>query len=83
VLSGGLVLAAVFMATDYSTTPVTNWGKVIFAFGCALFTVIIRVFGSLPEGVSYAILLMNILSTPIEILTARKPFGANKKGGKA
>ena len=83
VLSGGLLIGAIFMATDYSTTPVTNWGKVIFAFGCAFFTVIIRIFGSLPEGVSYAILLMNILATPIELLTAPKAFGAKKKGGKA
>ena len=83
VLSGGLLIAAIVMATDYSTSPVTNRGKVVFAFGCAFFTVIIRMFGSLPEGVSYAVLLMNILSTPIEILTSRKAFGANKKGGKA
>ena len=84
VLGGGLLIGAIFMATDYVTSPITKWGKVIFAFGCALFTVIIRVFGSLPEGVSYAILLMNILSTPIEILTAPKALGAikAKKGGK-
>lgn len=82
-LSGGLLIGAIYMATDYSTTPITKWGKVIFAFGCAFFTVIIRIFGSLPEGVSYAILLMNILSTPTEILTTRKPLGANKKGGNA
>ena len=82
VLGGGLLLGAIFMATDYVTSPITKWGKVIFAFGCALFTVIIRVYGSLPEGVSYAILLMNILATPIEILTAPKALGA-KKGGKA
>ena len=83
VLGGGLLIGAIFMATDYVTSPITKWGKVIFAFGCALFTVIIRVFGSLPEGVSYAILLMNILSTPIEILTAPKALGAAKakKGG--
>lgn len=85
VLGGGLLIGAIFMATDYVTSPITKWGKVIFAFGCALFTVIIRVFGSLPEGVSYAILLMNILATPIEILTAPKALGAikAKKGGKA
>lgn len=83
VLGGGLLIGAIFMATDYVTSPITKWGKVIFAFGCALFTVIIRVFGSLPEGVSYAILLMNILSTPIEILTTPKALGAAKakKGG--
>ena len=85
VLGGGLLIGAIFMATDYVTSPITKWGKVIFAFGCALFTVIIRVFGSLPEGVSYAILLMNILATPIELLTAPKALGAvkAKKGGNA
>ena len=83
VLSGGLLIGAIFMATDYSTSPITKWGKVIFAFGCALFTVIIRMYGSLPEGVSYAILLMNILSTPIELLTKGKAFGAKKNGGNA
>ena len=82
-LSGGLLIGAIFMATDYSTSPVTKWGKVIFAFGCALFTVIIRIYGALPEGVSYAILLMNILSTPIELLTKRRAFGAKKNGGNA
>ncbi len=84
VLGGGLLIGAIFMATDYVTSPVTSWGKVVFAFGCALFTVIIRYFGSLPEGVSYAILLMNIISPYIEKLCAPKPLGAvSKKGGKA
>lgn len=80
VLGGGLLLAAIFMATDYVTTPINRWGKVVFALGVALITVVIRFFGSLPEGVSYAILLMNILSPYIEKLCARKPLGA---GGKA
>ncbi|MBQ8140278.1 MAG: RnfABCDGE type electron transport complex subunit D [Clostridia bacterium] len=78
-LSGGLILGAFFMATDYSTTPQTPWGKVIFGIGCGLITVIIRVFGSYPEGVSFAILLMNILTPYINNLTRRKPFGAIKK----
>ncbi len=77
-LSGGLILGAVFMATDYSTTPSTSWGKVIFGVGCGLITVLIRVYGSYPEGVSFAILLMNILTPYINIWTRRKPFGAKK-----
>lgn len=59
VLSGGLFLGAIFMATDYVTSPVTKWGQVIFAVGCGALTVFIRYFGSYPEGVSYAILVMN------------------------
>lgn len=78
-LGGGLVLAAVFMITDYVTTPINTLGKVVFAVGCALITALIRFFGSLPEGVSYAILLMNILSPYIEKLCARKPLGAGGK----
>ena len=66
ILSGGLLFAAVFMATDYVTTPITRWGKVIFAVGCGLITVLIRFYGSYPEGVSFAILFMNILSPYIE-----------------
>lgn len=80
VLSGGLLIGAVFMATDYVTTPITRSGKMIFAFGCGLITVLIRFFGTYPEGVSFSILLMNILSPYIERWTAKKPLGA--KGGK-
>jgi electron transport complex protein RnfD len=75
VLSGGLLLGAIFMATDYSTTPSTKWGKVIFGLGCGIITVLIRVFGGYPEGVSYAILLMNILTPHIEKLDRRKAAG--------
>lgn len=78
ILSGGLVLGAVFMATDYVTTPITRSGKMIFAFGCGLITFLIRSFGSYPEGVSYAILFMNILSPYIEKLTAPKALGGTK-----
>ena len=74
ILSGGLFLGAIFMATDYVTSPTFNLGKLIFGVGCGLITVVIRVFGSLPEGVSYAILLMNLLVPYINMLTARKPF---------
>jgi len=79
VLTGGLLLGAVFMATDYSTTPPTKWGKVIFGVGCGVITVLIRVFGNYPEGVSFAILFMNILTPYISIWTARKVFGTGGK----
>ena len=75
VLAGGLILGAVFMATDYVTTPVTNLGKVVFCVGCGLLTFYIRAFGSYPEGVSISILVMNLLVPFIEKLTARKPLG--------
>ena len=75
VLGGGLLLAAVFMITDYVTTPLRPLGKVIFAFGCGLITVLIRFWGSYPEGVSFAILLMNILSPYIDRWCEKKPFG--------
>lgn len=75
VLSGGCLLGAIFMATDYTTSPVTEKGKVIFGLGCAALTMIIRVFGSYPEGVSYAILLMNIMCPLIDKFTKTKPFG--------
>ncbi len=78
VFGGGLMLGAIFMATDYVTTPTTDLGKLIFGIGCGLITFVIRQFGSLPEGVSYAILLMNILVPHINRLTLSKPFGAGE-----
>ncbi|MBQ7343554.1 MAG: RnfABCDGE type electron transport complex subunit D [Clostridia bacterium] len=78
-LGGGVVFAAFFMATDYSTTPINRLGKVVFAFGCGVLTVIFRFFSSLPEGISYALLIMNILSPYIEKLCTFKPLG---KAGK-
>ncbi len=78
VLTGGLLLGAIFMATDYSTTPQTKLGKVIFGFGCGIITVLIRVFGNYPEGVSFAILFMNILTPHINTWTRRNPFGGAK-----
>ena len=77
-LSGGLILGAVFMATDYVTSPVTPWGKVIFGVGCGLLTFLIRYFGTYPEGVSFAILIMNILTPYIDKFTAHKVFGGKK-----
>lgn len=78
ILSGGLMLGAIFMATDYVTSPYTKWGKVIFAVGCALITFAIRQWGSYPEGVSFSILFMNILTPHINNWTATKPFGGVK-----
>lgn len=75
VFGGGLMLGAIFMATDYVTSPTTNLGKLIFGIGCGIITFVIRKFGSLPEGVSYSILLMNILTPHINRLTLSKPFG--------
>lgn len=75
ILSGGVMLGAIFMATDYVTTPIMPLGKVIFGVGCGLITFVIRQFGSLPEGVSYSIILMNILTPHINNITKAKPFG--------
>ena len=80
VLAGGLVFGAVFMATDYVTTPITRVGKMIFAFGCGLITFLIRMYGNYPEGVSFAILFMNIISPYIEGWT--KPKALGKRGSK-
>lgn len=79
VLSGGALFAAIFMITDYVSTPITFGGKLVFAFGAALITVLIRFYGSYPEGVSFAILLLNILSPYIEKWTTKKPFGGAGK----
>lgn len=78
-LSGGLIIGAIFMATDYVTSPQSRPGKIIFGIGCGLITVIIRHFGNLPEGVSFSILLMNILTPHINRLTTPKPFGMEVK----
>jgi len=74
-LSGGLVLGAVFMATDYATTPITMRAKMLFALGCGIITFVIRWFCALPEGVSYSILCMNILAPWLERWTRKKPLG--------
>lgn len=77
ILSGGLFIGAFFMATDYVTSPTTPLGKVIFGVGVGLITVLIRFYGNYPEGVSFAILMMNILNPYIDNLTQRKLFGGN------
>ena len=79
VLSGGLLFGAVFMATDYVTTPIRTSGRIIFALGCAIITVLIRFFGGYPEGVSFSILIMNIVSPFIDKLTTKVPFGGKRK----
>ncbi|MDR3313422.1 MAG: RnfABCDGE type electron transport complex subunit D [Oscillospiraceae bacterium] len=79
VLGGGLILGACFMATDYSTSPIHWKGKVVFAIGCGLLTGLIRFYGNMPEGVSFSILLMNLLVPLLENLTAPKAFGKEGK----
>lgn len=79
VLSGGLIIGAIFMATDYVTSPATPLGKIVFGVGAGVITVLVRFWGVYPEGVSFAILLMNILNPYISSLTARKLFGGGKK----
>lgn len=79
--TGGLMLGAVFMATDYTTTPTTPWGMVIFGIGCGVLTFVIRRFGGYPEGVSFSIILMNVAAPLIEKATRPKSFG--EKGGAA
>ena len=75
---GALMLAAFFMATDYSTSPMTAMGQVVFAIGCGVITAIIRLWGGFPEGVTYAILLMNLLVPLIDKLTKPRVYGAAK-----
>ena len=77
-LSGGLILGAVFMATDYTTSPVTEKGKAVFALGCGILTVVIRFYAGYPEGVSFSILIMNIVTPHIDRLTRQKAFGGIK-----
>lgn len=76
--AGSLFLGAIFMATDYATTPVTLPGQLLYGVGCGCLTVLIRYFGSFPEGVSYSILIMNLCAWPIDKLFRRKPFGTPK-----
>lgn len=78
ILGGGLILGAFFMATDFVTCPVTPNGRIIFAIGCGIITAIIRVYGGMAEGVSYAIILMNTATPLIESLTTPKVFGEVK-----
>jgi len=79
IFGGGLFLGAIFMATDYVTAPQTKLGQLIFGVMCGFFTVIIRVYSNYPEGVSFSILFMNILTPYINKLTETKPLGGVKK----
>lgn len=78
-LSGGLMVGAFFMATDYSSSPVTPRGHIIFGVGCGILTSIIRIYGGYPEGVSYSILLMNVAAPLIDKYTSPKVFGEVKE----
>lgn len=80
VFAGGLMIGAFFMATDYATSPVTPKGRLLFGFGCGVITVMIRYFGSYPEGVSFAILIMNMLVWYIDKATMPRRFGGNANG---
>ncbi|MCQ2558669.1 MAG: RnfABCDGE type electron transport complex subunit D [Oscillospiraceae bacterium] len=75
ILAGGLFLGAIFMATDYVTTPITARGRMLFALGCGVLTFLIRRFTAYPEGVSFSILAMNLLSPWLENISAKKPLG--------
>ncbi|CAB1250599.1 MAG: RnfABCDGE type electron transport complex subunit D [Oscillospiraceae bacterium] len=78
ILAGGLLLGAIFMATDYTTSPITIKGQVIYAIGCGVLTILIRKFGALPEGVSYSIIIMNLLVPLIERGTRPRTFGKER-----
>lgn len=78
VLAGGLLLGAIFMATDMVTSPMTNAGKLVFGFGCGLLTILIRVFGAYPEGVSFAILIMNAFVPLINMWLKPRRFGEER-----
>lgn len=79
VLGGGLMLGALFMATDYVTSPITKLGQVIYGIGCGVITILIRYFGSYPEGVSYAILVMNCCVVLLDRIGRPRRFGAPRK----
>ena len=79
ILGGGLMLGAIFMATDYVTSPITRSGQVIMGIGCGILTFVIRRFGGYPEGVSYSILLMNVATPLIDRWTTPKVFGSVKE----
>ena len=74
-VTGGVLIGAIFMATDMVTSPVTNWGAVVFGCGFGFITAVIRIWGNYPEGVSFAILIMNALVPLIDRFCARRPYG--------
>jgi electron transport complex protein RnfD len=77
-LSGGLMLGAIFMATDYTTSPMTIKGQIIFAVGCGLLTVVIRSFSAYPEGVSFAVLIMNAFVPLIDKFAVQRCYGEKR-----
>ena len=79
IVSGGVMLGAFFMATDYASSPVTTKGQIIYAMGCGLITMTIRLYGGYPEGCSYSILLMNVATPLIERFTRERVYGVVKK----
>jgi electron transport complex protein RnfD len=79
ITAGGLLLGAIFMATDYVTSPITSKGRIVYGIGCGAITVLIRYFGGYPEGVSFSILIMNLLVWYLDILGMPKRFGAVKE----
>ena len=79
VFSGSMLLGAFFMANDYATSPVTMPGQLLYGFGCGVLTVLIRYFGSYPEGVSYGILIMNLCTWAIDKAFCRPQFGVTKE----
>lgn len=81
-LTGGLMAGAFFMATDYTTSPITKWGQVIYAVLIGFLTAVFRILGSSAEGVSYAIIISNLAVPIIEKITVPKPFGVKKKNKK-
>ena len=83
VLSGGVLFGAVYMATDYTTSPMTSWGQILYALGIGLIATVIRKFGSYPEGMTYGILLMNIATPLIDRFLPRKIYGYRKEAKKA
>ena len=82
VLAGGVMLGAFFMATDYVTSPLLPMGKVIFAVGCGIITMVIRIWGQYPEGVSFSIIIMNCLTPLINNFCEKRMYGGAKKNEK-
>lgn len=83
IMAGGLILGAFFMATDYTTTPITKLGRIIFGISCGVITILIRLFGGYPEGVSFSILFMNAMTPLLDRWTIPKPFGYKALGRNA
>jgi electron transport complex protein RnfD len=79
ILSGGILFGAVFMATDYATSPMNRWARIIYAVGIGCITVLIRKFGAYPEGVTYAILFMNILTPLLDRMLPNRVYGHSRK----